>query len=121
MYPWSSDPSFKQVMKIIDPYSDVKPSISQYELARDRLILWQVKSPTFDHLPEIEATLSLISAILKDRNIFGEEGEVTGRLTHKYYDICTFYGMSIVKFCNLLPYYEVRLFCILFLFFSRYN
>ncbi|XP_015781801.1 uncharacterized protein LOC107359760 [Tetranychus urticae] len=109
MYPWHKDDTFSEVLKIIDPSNPVKPPIEAYEWARDRLILWQVKTTTSNHcLPEIEATLALLNALIKDRYCLdGNNIEKDQRLTNNCYDICTFYGMSIVKFCNLLPFYEM--------------
>lgn len=108
MLPWEEDGTLRDLLVIIDPSREEPPDLDSLNWARERLILWKVKSDLTNYLPEIETTLAVVSSLCKDR-IYQQQLAKGRNLSRESYDSCTHYAMVIVRFCNLLPYYKVRI------------
>ncbi|XP_074604957.1 uncharacterized protein LOC141858188 [Brevipalpus obovatus] len=105
MLPWIEDNSLKDLLDIIHPQRDQPPSTESLNWVRERLVLWKLKAEHTTLNLEVDTTLSVVTALLKDRSC--QERLIKGSdLSGDSYDLCAHYALVIVKFCNLLPYYK---------------
>ena len=101
MKPWGQFDNLLKLYQIV--FVSKQTSIESLEWAKDQLLLWQIKDNKFEYNVEIDATLSLVTALIHDKRM---KCKPNSGLTNL--DLKSFYSISIVKFCNVLPYYKVR-------------
>lgn len=100
MKPWVQLEKLLKVYYII--FSSKEESLESLKWAKNQLLLWQIKDSQFEFNSEIDATLSLLSALIQDKQMKLQPNHNLDNL-----DLRSFYSIAIVKFCNILPYYKV--------------
>lgn len=110
--PWASHEQLVSVYEgVFGAESDGKSQMSKLEAlvaSRNQLAVWMIRSSAFPELIELEATVSILSAIIKDRTAEESNVLVGGNSAEwKENELSALYSTAIIKFCETLKHYKL--------------